>query len=89
MMTVKNSVRSGGYTLAELVVDPARITGTDCPWSSVLVVPLDLVLPGQPKEQTFVVQEFVAELWLPAQGQPQLELAAPLRLRGGSGHAGS
>lgn len=87
-MTVKGSVRGGGYLLAELVVDPARITGTGGPWSPVLLVPLDLVMSAQPMEQALVVQELVAELWLPGQGQPQRELAAPVRLRSGSAHAG-
>jgi hypothetical protein len=85
---MKSSVRAGGYLLAELAVDPARITGTGGPWSPVLVVPLDLVLPGQPKEQTLIVQELVAALWLPAQGQTPRELGAPFRINGESGQAG-
>jgi hypothetical protein len=87
-MTVKGSVRAGGHLLAELVVDPARIMGAGGPWSPALIVPFDLVLPAQPTEQTLVIQELVAELWVPAPGHAPLQLGCPFRINGGSGRNG-
>lgn len=87
-MTVKSSISAGGYLLAELVVDPARITGGGGPWSPVLVVPFDLVLPAQPKEQALVVEELVAELWIALPGQAPVQLGSSYRINGASGRSG-
>jgi hypothetical protein len=87
-MMVKSTVRAGGYLLAELVVDPAKITGSGGPWSPALVVPFDLVLPGQPKEQGLVVEELVADLWIVAPGQAPVQLGSPARINGSSGRSG-
>jgi hypothetical protein len=87
-MTVKGSVRAGGYLVAELVVDPARISGTGGPWSPLLIVPLDLVMSAQTKERTLVVEELVAELWAGTNGQAPVQLGAPYRINGSSGRNG-
>jgi hypothetical protein len=88
VQTKKSAIRAGGYLLAELIVDPARITGSGGPWSPALVVPLDIVLPAQAKEQTLVVAELVAELWFLAQGNTAVQLGSPYRINGSSGRSG-
>jgi hypothetical protein len=88
MQTVKSSVRAGGYLLAELVVDPARVAGAGGPWSPVLVIPIDIVFAPKPKEQTLVLQELVAELWLPAPGGAPAQLGTTARISGESGRSG-
>jgi hypothetical protein len=87
-MTMKSSVRAGGYLVAELVVDPARISGAGGPWSPVLVVPLDLVMSAQEKQRTLVVEELVAELWVGTNGQAPVQLGSPYRINGSSGRSG-
>jgi hypothetical protein len=85
---MKSAVRAGGYLLAELVVDPARIIGSGGPWSPALVVPLDVALPAQANDQTLVVEELVSELWFPAQGQAAVQLGSSYRINGSGGRNG-